>query len=437
MGPEEESLLENDPQVHRLLSLYLIIFQFLEPVHQSLCNTEFDHHDFRLTCFNSKNIMSTFLLQLLDGSFAYLKFTEEKVVTTSRQCAEQILDFFFKVYKNPFTLLEYAEERICYRQRNPGLEGSSNIFLQDERLSLLSIAMLFHLVYVENIRPLNLPSIYCPRYLVDQILRLVTIFFMRTEENLQYKGIQLGLSVLEHCHEELAIDDIDNQTSISIVEQLEKIVVYSTVERNRKEGIEFFTAFIKKHSIVARHQIVEHLFNTAQHDGLKGFVIMRYKDLVVQELPSVHNDFKKVVLQYICKLSDGEKTDLMDKKDSILAAMNFLLFLVIRDQQNDTAIWDFLGTIENSFLQPLRRGIDLSRAHYKEEYQRVQSGPDVIKEDSKIEILNGLEEDSETVMSKERTLDIISGALNTFDIMDSLLARINECISIRKKSIKT
>lgn len=434
LGPEEEALLENDPQVHRLLSLYLIIFKFLEPVHASLMETPFDQHEFRLTCFNSKNVMTTFLLQLVGGTFAFLNLSSDdsKSKSCSRQCAEKILKFFFDSFKNPFILLEIVEERMCYPVKDP-VNGPSNIFLQDERVSLLSIAMVFYLMYVHDLLPLNLPTVYRPQYLSDQIMRLVLVFLKRSEANLNYKGVELGLNILDKFFCILQENDIDSLTMMSLFERLEVITVYSTVERNRKAGIKLFGEFINKHSPAAQHHLVSHLFHTIQNDGVKGFVTMRYKNLIASQLPDVHCDFETTVLQHICVLKDAEKTDLMDGKESILAALNMLIFLLIRDRQNDTTIWDLIRKLESTFLAPLRRGIDLSRAHYKNDYQRVLDGPEIVKQDTDFDILNGDQDDGETVLTKAKTLEIISYSLNTFDIMESSLVRVNECISIRNK----
>lgn len=82
--------------------------------------------------------------------------------------------------------------------------------------------------------------------------------------------------------------------------------------------------------------------------------------------------------------------------------------------------------ILNKFLDPLWSALDLSRAHYKNEIENVQNGKDVDKFSDMFQntkILNG---DPMGDISPERKLNMLKCALNNFDIINHLLARITE-----------
>lgn len=453
LGEEEEDLIENVPEVKRLLSLYLTLFLFIEPVQEKLLATKYDtKSSFHFHGFNSKNVMTTFLLQTMGGTFAVLKFKREKegkAKTYSRQCAETLMHLLLKSCKDPFSLLNIVEERIIYRsKRQQSLEEMpDNIFLIEERTSLLSYAMLYYFIFVEQITIAHVPKVYHPSYLIDKTLLLVLVLFSQEETNLHYKGIQLSKALFNTVPAgSLKINDLFFDTVKDFLSQLSQIVVFSPIQRNRKEGIELLLLVTKSHSFDAQYTLVTCLFNSVDNDGLLGYTIMLYKNILValfnQDLMAVKEyfsakRFKALMMQHVCVVKDREKVDLMDNKDKILGALNLLMFLFLRDKENDTQVWDFTVDIERQFLEPLRKAIDLSRAHYKYEHRVVQESPDIIDESAveKLQIcIQNDDEDPNLLMTKEKKLEFITYALNTFDVMENLLVRVNECIEHKNKT---
>ena len=133
--------------------------------------------------------------------------------------------------------------------------------------------------------------------------------------------------------------------------------------------------------------------------------------------------------QHVFKLDKGVETDLIENADTTIAALNVLRFLLIRDKANNTDIYDYLKDIEESFLKPLRSALDLSRAHYKNEESLVKSGKDQLKAEETLMSVNVLGTDGDLpVLDEEKKLNIIYGALNTFDMIDCLLSRVMEII---------
>jgi hypothetical protein len=84
-------------------------------------------------------------------------------------------------------------------------------------------------------------------------------------------------------------------------------------------------------------------------------------------------------------------------------------------------------------LEPLREGIKLSRAHYKLKLRDLE-------EEKKTAMVNndGLTRKSNVTVTiggqllpnlpHENKVAVIMSALNAFDLMESLLSRVNECI---------
>lgn len=102
--------------------------------------------------------------------------------------------------------------------------------------------------------------------------------------------------------------------------------------------------------------------------------------------------------------------------------------MLLRDQNNVTGIKDALPTLENGYLADLRKALDLSRAHFKAEIDRVRSSKqEEVDESHSIEILN----DSAPLQqySNEKKIDMLRSALSVFDLIDYHLARVNDLIA--------
>lgn len=453
VGKKAEELLENDPEIKRLLSLYFTLFLFIEPIQRNLLETKFDHiKPFRYNGFNGENVIITFLLQMMGSTFAVLKFDKEKngkSKTYSRQCAEKLVELFSKLYKDPFNLLIVVEQRILYTNNEVQSFDTmtGNIFLIKERTSDLSFGILFYLIFVEKLMINEAPKIYQPKFLIDKTMLLVLSLLKQNEPYLQYKGVKLGKSLLEQVSSaSLNMDDISVNTIKSFMADLSTVIIYSPDHRNRKEGVELLSLLIESHSLNAQYFLIDCLFNICQNDGLLGYTIMIYKKIMARlfnqnlfMVKSYFNQkrFKNTVMNHICILKDQQTVDLMDNKEKLLSALNFLIFLLQRDKKNYTSIWDFVTTIEQRFNRPLREALDLSRAHYKNEYKNVQEEKcgklNKTVENLQICIQNSTE-DHNALFSKEKRYDIIAYALNTFDIMEGLLVRVNECITNKNKN---
>jgi hypothetical protein len=97
-------------------------------------------------------------------------------------------------------------------------------------------------------------------------------------------------------------------------------------------------------------------------------------------------------------------------------------------------MWDYVGILEKCLLEPLREGIKLSRAHYKlklrdletEKKNAVVSNGGLTRKSDVTVIVGGQLLPS---LPHENKVALIMSALNAFDLMESLLSRVNECVN--------
>lgn len=212
-----------------------------------------------------------------------------------------------------------------------------------------------------------------------------------------------------------------------------KVIIYSASKRNRQDALKVLRLYLLKFEVAARFFLIRHIMNTSNHKGLIGYLTTFYKDIIFESLSSPSNfikgpNFKNILFKHICKLDKGVESDISESSDQIIAALNFLFGLLLRDQSNVTGIKDTLPELEKGFLADLRKALDLSRAHFKAELDRVRFGKEEEKNlDHSIEILNDnkpLEE-----VSSEKKIQMLHSALSVFDLIDYHLARVNDLIA--------
>lgn len=315
--------------------------------------------------------------------------------------------------------------------------------MNEEKCPLLSLGMYHYLLIGEDLLSHTAPTVYTRHYVFEMSLYYCTELMGNDQTVVHYKGILLAKQLLIIMGtESLSSEDLDVAIHQKFCKALSKLIVYSTIERNRKEGTFLLRDYVYQFDPKGRYLVIANLFQSIEHSGLHSYVAAIYKDLVHKELsidgiPSewyVGEPFKHLLLKEICVLNKGIETDLVENADTVISGLNILRFLLIRDKNNQTSIWDCIGEVEESFLKPLRRSIDLARAHFKQERSVVEQGPiDTHKPDFDLTIgvLNG---EQFPELTKEKKLDMLTQAMNTFDLMDCLLARVIECADSKPQS---
>lgn len=442
---KEEIIIENSADAGRIVKNYLTVLLFIEPIKAEYIRESGTTLGFRDNSFTKNNILACFILQLFGTPFAFLnlKCPETKLSRTySRQCAETLVQMFASLFTDVYSLLEYVEKRMKWpvRDRNGVYENSpNNIFMSSEKTPIFQIAVLYYLIVSEDLLPVNTPKIYSRLYIFRKSIYLVVGLMKCTENSLVYKGLKLCDQLIENLEtEKLNADELNEKIHVEFCRNLTSLIVYSSSERNRKAGVVLLKKYILKFDITGKYLLIHNLMMIIEHNGLYGYLSTLYKDMVAEELNSGQNNIskyccgnymKEMLLNNICLLKKGPEIDLMENSDRLISALNIVRFLSIRDKNNQTNIWELIDDLKNSFLKPLRTALDLSRSHYEDELKRVTSGA-VAPEDDKmeIEIANSDETGGMPNLNKDKKMNLLNGALITFDVIESLLARVNECV---------
>ncbi|KAM7099428.1 glomulin isoform 2-T2 [Molossus nigricans] len=291
-----------------------------------------------------------------------------------------------------------------------------------------SLASLAYLVFVQGISIDQLPMVLSPSYLLQFNMGHIEVFLQRTEESVFSKGLDLLENSL------LRIEDN------GLLHQYLEIKSFLTVPQ-RKKGLAMLQLYINKLDSQGKYTLFRCLLNTSNHSGVEAFIIQNIKNQIDLSLKRTHNNKWFTgpqlisLLDLVLSLPEGAETDLLQNSDRIMASLNLLRYLVIKDNEHDnqTGLWTELGKIENNFLKPLHTGLNMSKAHYEAEIKNSQENSQEVQKSKEFcSVTVGGEEIPN--MPPEMQLKVLHSALFTFDLIESVLARVEELIEIKTKS---
>ncbi|KAM7326653.1 hypothetical protein ACRRTK_015131 [Alexandromys fortis] len=111
----------------------------------------------------------------------------------------------------------------------------------------------------------------------------------------------------------------------------------------RKKGLALLQLYIDKLDSQGKHTLFRCLLNTSNHSGVEGFVIQNIKNQIDASFKKTSNKWFAgpqliSLLDLVLSLPEGAETDLLQNSDRIMASLNLLRYLVIKDNENDNQV---------------------------------------------------------------------------------------------------
>uniref|UniRef100_A0AAQ6IPN6 Glomulin, FKBP associated protein a n=1 Tax=Anabas testudineus TaxID=64144 RepID=A0AAQ6IPN6_ANATE len=392
-------------------NLITFIRPFVQEVKQNLQNSEELSEGKRMGGQNMDELR-TELLKFCMKTLGHpllevqLKDPDTLVESPLRTFSTEILNTLSAIGE-PLPSLVY--QPLLKRKQVPG-------FLEEEvRYPKESLASLAHLVFVHHLAADTFPSVFSP------------VFCLRC--NMEHICLLLS---------SLPADLLEIKTFLTVPQNLVKVMTICSRHDLRTRGLKVFQMSIDKFNTEAKHTFFQYMLKTSKHSGVEGYIIKNIKNQIDTALqPGNSNTWFEGVhllplLRKVLSLPDGPETDLLEYLDRVMESLNLLRYLVIRDKvtENQTGIWTELYKIEDSFLKPLRVGLNMSRAHYERElHNTMETKKSKAKGQSVLSVSVG----DETLpnVTSESQIQALHSALHTFDMIESVLVRIEELIEVR------
>ncbi|CAK6952297.1 glomulin%2C FKBP associated protein a [Scomber scombrus] len=359
-----------------------------------------------------------------------LKDPETLAVSPLRNFATEILNTLSAIGESVPSLVY---QPLLKRKEVPG-------FLEEEvRYPKESLASLAHLVFVHHLAADSFPSVFSPVFCLRCNMEHVCLLLSRTDESRIQKGLELyEKSLVRVENGSLHADLLEIKTFLTVPQNLVKVMTICPRQDLRTKGLKAFQLSIDKFDTGAKYKFFLFMLKTSNHSGVEGYIIKNIKTQIDISLqPGNSNTWFEGVhllplLRKVFILPDGPETDLLQYMDRVMESLNLLRYLVIRDKvtENQTGIWTELYKIEDTFLRPLRVGLDMSRAHYERELcNTMEAKKSKVKEEGVLSVSVG--DEKLPNMTPECQIQALHSALHTFDMIKSVLVRIEELIEVK------
>lgn len=431
---QERMLMDFDHNTNRVNKVYTLLPHFYQ--HFSVELNESSEPNMR-----AKQVLTAFLISLLGKPLIYIDLDPEAhEKSEARFNCLTIIQDICNLEKNVFKFLVFIED--CYRDSNKSTEKDNNEdekspYEHREKINMTTLSGLFYAVFSGHFPiPENaVPQVYRLDYVVHTVMLCAVHLLSFGEYSPLAKGLALCEAILNRLPPKLSYE-LFSPVHIDMCKGLVNIAIYSSFESLRKKAVSVIGCHVNKFDYKGRCTLIKYLIEVSNHSGMIGYAITLYKNAINEAFldPTIDECFTgaqlSTMLKKICMLPHGAESDLVELADQIITALNFLRYLTIKDTDNLTGIRENLGYIENNYLEQLRIGLNMSKAHYEVKLKDIEEGKDLLEGSTDVSINVG-----GNVLDKiprENKKEIICSALNAFHLIEGLIARLSECINVNK-----
>lgn len=448
--PEKDSQ-DNIIIINKIKNVYNAVILFLEPL---INESRLENAG---KCTILKDYLASILIFLMGKPLFYFQKGELES-SLNQSLPEKIVILVSRVTGDLLSFLNIASTRskeTKSKRKNideENIDLKVTLFELDENISDLAYANFYFYVITKLHLWEKVPQVYDWQYIFEACIYLIVKLLQEQE------SIIKGLNLLEHllirltrCS--LTLQILQLNVYFELFNTLVKIMIYSNNDQERKKALNLFQNYIEIFDIQARYSIILYLYQTSEHSGLLSLTTGIFKASIIECLqasppvPYFFGNKLEILIKLACKLPYGSASDLVELSDEIITSLNLLRFLFIRDEQNQTGIWNLVDKLQHEYLKPLREGIHLCRAHWKVKIKDLEEQKKTYKifgntelEKSDAEIILTVGDEKLPAMPIPEKITFCCQAINGLDVMESVLIRVNECIannSFRQNTNKT
>ncbi|XP_012543173.1 glomulin [Monomorium pharaonis] len=436
----------------RIIQTYKEITVFLQLLIQEAINNNSKQK--KETRFRKR--LLSFLISLCEKPLCCLnKYVIEGKIseTTYEELTDDIVTQAFCLTGDILYFLNVVSKRqkkpFYYKKRYKEIFQKAFISNWTMQISDMAFANFYFYIITKEKYWINVPQVYNTYYILE-----MCAYFFKILLSEDY-SIPTGLIFMENVIKRILPRSINFRVLkleiyTELLKPLTKVMIYSNSDEQRKKAVHIFQEYIEIFNMEAKYFVILYLYDIAEHSGLLSFITGMFKSSIIECLDSTPQNPQflggnmELLLKKACNLPHGSSSDVVEISDEIIAALNLLRFLFIRDKNNETGIWDMTDMLKSNYLNPLKEGIDLCRGHWKVKAKDLdQQKKDLAKEQDYSKLMKAHMEVALTVggeqlplMPVPEKISICYQVINGLDVMESILVRVNECIDMNEKFIK-
>uniref|UniRef100_A0A672ZXV3 Glomulin, FKBP associated protein b n=1 Tax=Sphaeramia orbicularis TaxID=375764 RepID=A0A672ZXV3_9TELE len=298
--------------------------------------------------------------------------------------------------------------------------------LMDISQSKESRACLAYLLFVQLINIESFPAVFSPVFVLQCNMEYINEMLSSKKESHLRKGLALYEKSLEGVQ--------DNSLPVSLLELRSFYSVPQVKRHQREKGLQVFQLFINKLDAEAKHKFFRCMLKTSNHPGIEGYIVKNIRNEVESSMkPDNGNkwflgaEFVSLLGLALC-LPQGPETDLVHNMDKIMESLNLLRYLLLKEKElrSIADVWEELCRIKDEYLKMLRVCISISRGYYSAELKALREDQKIKAKAARLVQKITVKHENASDMSPEAQQQVLQSALVTFDLMESLIVRIEE-----------
>ncbi|CAJ1059738.1 glomulin-like [Xyrichtys novacula] len=312
----------------------------------------------------------------------------------------------------------------------------------DSTQSKESRACLAYLLFVQLICIDSFPAVFSPVFVLQCNMENINQLLSSKKESHLLKGLALSAKSLENVQDNsLPVSLLELRSFSSMPQNLRQVLTDCPIKHLRESGLKVLQLFINKLDTEAKYKFFRYMLKTSNHAGVESYIIKNIRDQVEFSMqPGNANkwflgeDLLSLLGQVLC-LPQEANSDLLTNMDKIMESLNLLRYLLLRDKElkNKTGVWEELCRIKDEYLKMLRVCVSISRGYYSAELKALREDQKLKAKEARdaarsARLVKSLAVRHEKVpdMSSEVQNQVLQSALVTFDLMESLIFRIEE-----------
>lgn len=384
-------------------------------------------------------------VQILGRPLSYFNVceTDKGNATTAKVICDQLISLLNQLCPDQIKLIDLQDFCLYY--------NCPKVLDSDRDIWAVGMGNLFHCQF-SNIDP-NFPLCYAPFHLFSVLLNsMIQMLNYHGDTDTttpapyfrQEKSLYLCKTLLSRLHvNSIPADVLEMEEQSLLCSKLYQIIIYHGLQSVRKLAYEVYNQYFDVfggNNPKALTMLVKFSLEKANHSGLIGHAIGKLKNGILFYIrdPASYPPEKLCgtqlhsLVKRFCALKNGAETDLLEVSDEIMASLNFLVCILLRDRNNTLGLLEIVPQIEIDFLKPLNAGLAMSQAHYKLKLD--ESKNDCNNHDgAEVSLMVGGK--ALPQMSQHQMKEVVHSALNTFSMMECVLCQLNDVIS-SKKAVK-
>ena len=326
----------------------------------------------------SRRFVSNTCLHLLSHPFSSMDMSETDLPEISAVAAVKFSDLVLELKPDFMSLL---------KQHLPTVQDDGDLVRSPAKEG---VALMFYL-FIRELLPPFLPMCLHWKFVFLTFAPTLTKLLNRTKDSILDKALTCSQGILDRISKDsLESDFVSFADTVGYVKALVSVLSFCPEKTVRKRALGILDKFSQKLEFPARPLFFTFVSNNAHHSGLRGWVIGKLKDSTLANIAAggKHEDFKGPKLERqirsLLRLpKEREKDscppeneddaegieDVLTWSEEILASLNCMYVLGLRDVDNVVGIKEIEVDFKNGYIQSLERQLRKQKIHFNDEME--------------------------------------------------------------------